>query len=185
MYARIVQHPNMETRFSLAYSAPEFTMNKSLKILLLSITIALFAVIAILFVSERGLRSNPDALYELGLSKYEAGQYEEAIADFDEVIRAKPDDYAEAYYARGRAKYQLGRYGQAIADYDQAIRIRPDYLKAYHHRSRAKKQIGLYAWAESDYFAIVSMNASDAECGVSPKPTWTCMSKLSPILTKL
>ena len=53
----------------------------------------------------------------------------DAIADYDEAIRLKPD-YADAYYKRGNAKDALGQLDAAIADYDEAI-PQPDDVVAY------------------------------------------------------
>ena len=62
---------------------------------------------------------------------------EDAIADYDEAIRRRPND-SETYYNRGTAKQDLGRFEDAIADYDEAIRLRPDLPEAYYNRGRTK-----------------------------------------------
>ena len=60
------------------------------------------------------------------------GQYEaDAIADYDEAIRLKPND-AGAYLNRGIAKQKQGQYEAAIADYDEAIRLKPDFADSLH-----------------------------------------------------
>ena len=60
----------------------------------------------------------------------ESKQYEEAIADFDEAIRLKPD-HAKAYDSRGIVKGLLKRYESAISDHTAAIDITPDFAEAY------------------------------------------------------
>ena len=65
------------------------------------------------------------------------GRHGDAIADYDEAIRLRPD-FPEAYNNRGAAKRDLGRHGDAIADYDEAIRLRPDFPEAYYNRGRTK-----------------------------------------------
>ena len=59
-------------------------------------------------------------------NKGESGDYQGAIADYNQAIKIKPD-YALAYNNRGNAKYNLGDKQGAIADYNQAIQIKPDY----------------------------------------------------------
>ena len=49
------------------------------------------------------------------------GQYEAAVADYDEAIRLKPD-LATAYNNRGVAKEKLEQYEAAVADCNEAIR---------------------------------------------------------------
>ena len=40
-----------------------------------------------------------------GIDKFQSGQYAEAIKDYDEAIKLKPD-YAQAYSNRGLVKFQ-------------------------------------------------------------------------------
>lgn len=68
-------------------------------------------------------------LYNRGVDKLDAGDYEGAIADFNEAIRLAPQD-AESYYNRGYARHILGAYQQAIADYTEPIRINHEYGNA-------------------------------------------------------
>ena len=42
----------------------------------------------------------PSAYYNRGFAYEEKGEHDQAIADYTEAIRLKPD-YAEAYYNRG------------------------------------------------------------------------------------
>jgi tetratricopeptide (TPR) repeat protein len=52
------------------------------------------------------------------------GEYDRAIADYDEVIGLDPK-YASAYNGRGFAYHSRGDDERAIADYDEAIRLDP------------------------------------------------------------
>ena len=88
--------------------------------------------------------------YNRGLAKYRLGQYEAAIADYDNAIRLKPD-YVNVYYSRGLTKYYLGQYEAAIVDYDNAIRLKPAHLNAYYERGLAKYILGQYEAAIDDY----------------------------------
>ena len=47
--------------------------------------------------------------YNYAIAKIESGDYQGAIADFDQAIKLKPD-YVEAYYNRGIVKHDLGDY---------------------------------------------------------------------------
>jgi predicted aspartyl protease len=68
------------------------------------------------------------------------GQYDKAIADFDEAIRLNPQD-ALIYANRGRARYRKGDNDQAIADYGEAIRLNP--LNADYYLQRGYTQFWL------------------------------------------
>ena len=81
-------------------------------------------------------RTLPIAYSNRGNAKAALERYDDAITDYDEAIRLKPD-YAEAYSNRGIAKAALGRYDDAIADYDEAIYLKPDLAAAYYNRGIA------------------------------------------------
>jgi tetratricopeptide (TPR) repeat protein len=63
------------------------------------------------------------------------GRLDEALADFDEVVRLDPN-YAEYHFDRGNARYQAGDLDGAIADYEHAMTLSrftiddPEYLAA-------------------------------------------------------
>ena len=57
-----------------------------------------------------------------GFAYNEKGDYDQAIADYDQALLLKPKD-AVAYNNRGAAYNEKGDYDQAIADYNQALRF--------------------------------------------------------------
>ena len=61
------------------------------------------------------------------------GEYDKAIADYNEAIRLDPLD-AHAYYRRGVAWTLKDEYDKAIADYTEAIRLDPKDADNYHQR---------------------------------------------------
>jgi tetratricopeptide (TPR) repeat protein len=63
-------------------------------------------------------------------------EYDQAIADFTQAIRLRPDS-ANAFGNRGTAYYLKGHYDQAIADFTQAIRLRPKDALAFNNRGSA------------------------------------------------
>jgi len=93
--------------------------------------------------------------FNLGKNKGESGDYQGAIADYNQAIQLKPDN-AIAYVNRGVAKYDLGDYQGAITDYNQAIRINANWgniglYTAYSNRGNAKYKLGDYQGAIADY----------------------------------
>jgi len=70
---------------------------------------------------------------ERAIAAYRKGDFDGAIAGFDEAIRLDPND-AQAYGKRGKAWEDKGDQDRALADYDQAIRIDPNSPEAFHDR---------------------------------------------------
>src|SRR6478735_9739748 len=64
------------------------------------------------------------------------GEIAKAIADYDEAIKADPQQSA-AYNNRGIAYAAGSDYDKALADYDEAIKLKPDYASALNNRGLA------------------------------------------------
>ncbi len=101
--------------------------------------------------------------FKAGVAKIKAGKHTDAIADFDEAIRLKPD-VADAYYFRGWVKNQLDEIGPGIADLDEAIHLKPDFANAYYLRGTLKAQCGVFdaGIADLDEAIRLKPNLADA-----------------------
>ena len=111
------------------------------------------------------IERNPDdplAYYNLGVAKNVLGDHEEAIRNFDQVIRLTPKD-AEAHYHRGTSKGALEKYEEAIKDFDQAIQLDPEYAKAYNKRGFQKLRLGEWVDAYKDFSEAIRLNPEDAD----------------------
>ncbi|MEH2393114.1 MAG: tetratricopeptide repeat protein [Nostoc sp.] len=100
-------------------------------------------------------------LYQEGVNKYDAGNYEGAVEDFNQVIELDPQN-ALAYNRRGDAYYRLGDYEQAQADSSQAILLNPQDANAYFDRGFAFSELGKYKEAITDYTQAIKLNSKDA-----------------------
>ena len=86
------------------------------------------------------------------------GQYDQAIRDFDETIRLKPDD-AYAFNNRGNAYAGKGEYDRAIRDFDEAIRLKPDYARAFGNRGEAYEKLGRRDQALRNYKKLYELGS--------------------------
>ncbi|MEH2042957.1 tetratricopeptide repeat protein [Nostoc sp.] len=100
-------------------------------------------------------------LYQEGVNKYELGNYEGAVEDFNHIIELEPQN-ALAYNRRGDAYYRLGDYEQAQADSSQAILLNPQDANAYFDRGFAFSELGKYKEAIADYTQAIKLNSKDA-----------------------
>ena len=106
-----------------------------------SYTVVAVALVAfILFVASLYLysRSRAPRAYAMAYSKYETGNYREAIEKFLDVIIKYPSTvYAQkAYYYRGRSFEEIGMYERAIETYQQLISLYPGSKWAVKARVR-------------------------------------------------
>jgi len=93
---------------------------------------------------------------------YEAGYYEQAIADYSMAIALDPN-YAGAYINRGIAYRKKDDYEQAIADYSRAIELDPNDAEAYYARGYVYDEKGDYEQAIADYSRAIELDPNIAE----------------------
>ncbi len=67
--------------------------------------------------------------YDRGLARLEAGQWEEAVLEFDRAI-ALESGYASAYVNRGVALQKAGKFALAAESYHRALQLEPASLPA-------------------------------------------------------
>ena len=85
------------------------------------------------------------------------GANDEAIADYDKVIRLDPK-YAAAYNNRGIVYQDKEDYDKAINSYDEAIRIDPKLAEAYRIRGTAYQNKREYDRAIADYDKAIRLD---------------------------
>ncbi|WP_414549606.1 tetratricopeptide repeat protein [Anabaena sp. CCY 0017] len=104
---------------------------------------------------------NFEQLYQEGVRKYQAGEYQAAVENFTEVI-ALDSQNDRAYNKRGDAFYQLGDYQQAKADSSKAIELNPQNANAYYDRGFSLYELGKYKEAIADYTKAIELNPGNA-----------------------
>ncbi|NES23214.1 MAG: tetratricopeptide repeat protein, partial [Symploca sp. SIO3E6] len=110
-------------------------------------------------------------LLTIGLVRYEAEDYEGAIARFTKALEFVPDAeqatvhdpviYAPYYY-RGNSYYDKGKLDKAIVDYNRVLEINPEFAFVYNNRGLAYSDKGELDQAITDYNQAVKINPKDA-----------------------
>jgi len=85
----------------------------------------------------------PDVLfrYVTAVQMLRASLYEDAIPQFDMVIRVLPN-FAEAYHKRGICHYNENQENLALEDFNKAIELKEDFAEAYRDRGVFYRNIG-------------------------------------------
>ena len=79
----------------------------------------------------------------------EKGDFDGALADFDQAIKVDPR-YPNAYHNRAIIHLSRGEYDAAMADCNEAIKLNPNYALAYFERGLVFFNEGEFAKAQAD-----------------------------------
>jgi Flp pilus assembly protein TadD len=107
-------------------------------------------------------RAQSEKAFENGLEANRKHDDDQAITQFSESIRLRPDN-SMAYYNRGNAYSNKRDYDKAIADYTAAIRIEPDYIAAYNDRANAYGYKNDWTKAIADETEAIRLNPDFVE----------------------
>src|ERR1700747_1245155 len=98
------------------------------------------------------------AAFRRGWDAANEHRYHDAITEYNEAIRLKPDD-PSVYDNRGTVYQILKQYPQAVADYSEAIRLKPDLAEAYNDRGNSYSALQQFDQAIADYTEAVRLRA--------------------------
>ncbi|MDM3860234.1 MAG: tetratricopeptide repeat protein [Aphanizomenon gracile PMC644.10] len=100
--------------------------------------------------------------YNRGLVRYDLGDKQGVIDDFNLAIKINPND-VHAYYNRGVVRNELGDKPGAIDDYNLAIKFNPNHSLAYNNRGNVRYELGDKQGAIDDFNQAIKFNPNDAQ----------------------
>ena len=103
------------------------------------------------------LRPHPFAYHDRGLSYAYAGEYQQALTDFNKAIELQPN-FRDAYISRCENYRRLGDYQKALSDCDRAIEIDPNYARSYLNRGSILDQTGDQQGALASYTKAIELD---------------------------
>ena len=106
--------------------------------------------------------SDEERLLEKGQAQAKQGNYQGAIATYNQALQANPR-FTEVYLARGLAYHDLQNYQQAIADFNQALKIDPKNAVVLYNRGETRSDVGDLDGAMSDLNRAIEVNPNYAE----------------------
>lgn len=96
------------------------------------------------------------AWLERGDDLFQLQRYQEAVAAYDRVIQAKPEDYL-AWFKRGIALEHLKRYEEAAESYQQVVKLHPEDYLAWYKQGGTLENLHRYPEALQAYEQVVSL----------------------------
>lgn len=101
---------------------------------------------------------------ELGVMEYRRGNYrledgkpEEALQEFDTVLRKDPN-HAPSHLGRALALMAMRQNDEALISFGVAVEIRPDFAAVYANRGILHDRMGRYPQAIADYRKALTLN---------------------------
>src|ERR1051326_3394539 len=131
--------------------------------LLLFITLRMSAQDTVKVSTLAGLENTAEKLYNSGIAKFSAKDYNGAITDFTQSISINPNFY-KAYYNRGIVRIEMKNVQDGISDFDKAISLAHDScVDCYFSRAQSRYSIGSKTQAAEDYGKVIQLNPSHAQ----------------------
>jgi len=138
--------------------------------------------IAVYTVMLRIRPDNYETFYNRGLAYYNNGNLDQAIADWETVLRNNPNnnsarrnletarqqrgsDFVTAYdfFERGNTYFNNQDYESAIINYTEAIKLNPNFAEAHYNRGLAYYNKGSIDLAITDYTMALLINPDYSE----------------------
>jgi tetratricopeptide (TPR) repeat protein len=96
-------------------------------------------------------------LLMIGVSHRAQGQYQQALAAYDEIVsRLGPQEGMAFHYHRGWTLLEMGRLPEAVDEFTAGLKNQPDYPGAFMRRACALAKLGRLREALSDQEAVVA-----------------------------
>ena len=108
------------------------------------------------------IKNNWEAHARLGLVLSKEGRLDEAIIQYREALRLKPDD-ADAHYDLANALFRKGLWDEAIGEYQADLKLSPDDFSGHSNLGVALFQKGRIPEAISQFQEALRLNPDYAE----------------------
>lgn len=121
----------------------------------------ILVVLVQLLMPAGAMASSYEDLYDRALYFSQAGDFEQALPLWDQVLELEPRN-AAAYSNRGNVRLALGDPDAAIADQTRAMQLAPAESDPHLNRGTAEEALQDWSAAASDYLWILERDPQDA-----------------------
>jgi len=128
-------------------------------------SLAVFALVAVglgllTWRHNRDYQRNPH--FSMGIALQKAGRIQEAIGQFEQVLRVRPDDVL-THFDLAVALMTSGRQQEAMEQYDEVLRSRPGFAEAHYLLANILAQTGKLGDAIGHYKQALQIKPDFAE----------------------
>jgi tetratricopeptide (TPR) repeat protein len=113
-------------------------------------------------VETSSVPATAQSWYDLGYKAARSEKYDEALKDFGEALKLRPD-YPEALNMEGYSLRKSGKPTEAFAYYDKALALRPDFPDAREYYGEASLQTGDLKKAVQQYLILEKAKVPQAK----------------------
>lgn len=101
-------------------------------------------------------------LFDSAYAHYQAGNYDEAVSDYEGIIKIAPN-FAETYYHLGECYNKMGLYEESYTNYVRAYGLAPDVYEYAFNAGIAGAQVGDFDGAARYFKSAGVIRPDDAE----------------------
>lgn len=101
-------------------------------------------------------------LVEIGESEVQQGNYEQALAHYNQAIE-KESDYMDAFLNRAFVYSMLKDYEKAVSDYTKIIELNQNFVFAYLSRGSAFNKLKKFDEAMTDFNRVIELDPENSE----------------------
>ena len=98
---------------------------------------------------------------ELGIAKFNLGEYRQALNHFNKALKRNPKDW-ELWFNSALMNQKLGMHKIALNNINESIALNPADSKSYVLRSTSKKALGDWMGQESDLKKAIDIDPRSA-----------------------
>jgi len=113
-------------------------------------------VVLVFLLPNLAASQDVKALVDQGIENSQKGRYDQALQDFNQALKAKPNDAGILTY-RGMVSYAKGQSDQALKDFDLAINADPKFGRAYYQRGMVYESMSRFDKALKDLMQAKSL----------------------------
>jgi tetratricopeptide (TPR) repeat protein len=101
-------------------------------------------------------------LFDSAYAHYRAGNYDEAVSDYEEILEITPN-FAETYYHLGECYNKMGLYEESYANYAKAYSLAPEVYEYAFNAGITGAQVEDFDGAARYFESAAVMRPDDAE----------------------